>query len=203
MEQDVKVYTKKYIEEDQLWEENPHIAFLLYLAVYLILFFGGMFGLIFCGIHGFLLALYLIALTAGLVFVVIHENNMKNISKSIAFIKKNGELYLIKLGYMVDYQVYAKTDEERRAAVASQVQKGEIMVRNLRKKPEYFASALDIIHKTGQLPECVVEYLKMGNPKLEKETKNFIWISYDYMGERKIKKYRNAYGLELSISVRR
>ena len=197
MEQDVKVYTKKYIEKDQLWEENPHIAFMLYLAVYLILFFVGMFGLIFCGIHGFLLAFYLIGLTAGLVFVVIHKNNTKNISKSIAFIKKDGVLYLIKLGYLIDYQVYAKTDEEHRVSVASQVQKGEIMVKNLREKPEYFASALDIIHETGQYPDCVLEYLKMNNPKIEKETKNFIWISYDDMEERKVKKYRNAYGLEL------
>ena len=197
MEQDVKVYTKKYIEEDQLWEENPHIAFMLYLAVYLILFFGGMFGLIFCGIHGFLLALYLIGLTAGLVFVVIHENNMKNISKSIAFIKKNGELYLIKLGYMIDYQVYAKADEERRAAVASQVQKGEIMVKNLREKPEYFASALDIIHKTGQLPECVVEYCKMDNAKIVHQNKRYIYISYDCMGETKVRHFRNAYNLDL------
>lgn len=197
MEQDVKVYTKKYIEEDQLWEENPHIAFMLYLAVYLILFFGGMFGLIFCGIHGFLLALYLIGLTAGLVFVVIHENNMKNISKSIAFIKKNGVLYLLKLGYMVDYQVYAKTDEERRASVASQVQKGEIMVKNLREKPEYFASALDIIHKTGQLPECVVEYCKMDNPEIVRKNKKYIWIAYDAMGERKVRHFRNAYDLDL------
>ena len=78
MEQDVKVYTKKYIKEDQLWEENPHIAFLLYLALYLILFFGGVFGLVFCGIHGFLIGLYLVGLTAGLIFVTIYENDVNH-----------------------------------------------------------------------------------------------------------------------------
>ena len=197
MEQDVKVYTKKYIKEDQFWEETPHLAFLVFLAQYLVLFFGGIFLFIHWSVPGIWLALYLIALTAGLVFATVFENNMKNISKSIAFIKKNGELYLIKLGYMIDYQVYVKTDEERRASVASQVQKGEIMVKNLREKPEYFASALDIIHKTGQLPECVVEYCKMDNAKIVHQNKRYIYISYDCMGETKVRHFRNAYDLDL------
>jgi hypothetical protein len=38
---------------------------------------------------------------------------------------------------------------------------------------------------------------RMDNPHIGKTTKNFIWITYNAGSERKCKKYRNAYDLDV------
>lgn len=59
-----RVYLKEYKRWDQMWENKPHLTFGLYMMITLILFFGGMFGLIFANCPTVILTLYLAGICA-------------------------------------------------------------------------------------------------------------------------------------------
>jgi hypothetical protein len=201
------VYLKKDIKGDKFWENNPHLVFGIYLGITMILFFGGMFALIFIGCPNFLLTIYLIGICILCVVLAMYRNEMCNISKSIAFIKRDGILYEIKLGYLEDinYQTLGSTKNivlggvkfAHDVDVAGQVQLAEKEVRERRKKAEVYSAVLDKILESGVIPRGVTEFIKLDNPHIEKTTKNFIWITYNAGAERKSKKFRNAYDLDL------
>ena len=51
------------------------------------------------------------------------------------------------------------------------------------------------------MPRGVIEFWTMKNPKIEKETKNKIWISYDANKNREMRTFRNVYG-NLTSSIK-
>jgi hypothetical protein len=201
------VYLKKDIKGDKFWENSPHLVFGIYLGITMILFFGGMFALISMGCPEFLLAIYLIGICVFCVALAMYRNKMCNISKSIAFIKRDGILYEIKLGYLEDinYQTLGSAKNivlggvkfAHDVDVARQVQVAEKEVRERRKSAEVYSAVLDKILESGRLPQGVMEFIKLDNPHIEKTTKNFIWITYNAETGRKSKKFRNAYDLDL------
>lgn len=202
----VEVYLKKDIKSDHLWENKPHLAFGIYLIVLMFLFFGGMFALIFANCPGWIMTVYLIGICVACVVLAIFRNEMCNISKSIAFLKSEQNIYMIKLGYLEDinYQVIGNSIDivlggvkmAHDIAVAEQVQSAEKEVRERRKMAETYAYALCEILQNGKLPVGVQEFRKLVDPKVEKESKNFIWISFQTESGRKKKVFRNAYDIK-------
>lgn len=199
---------KKDIKIDRLWESKPHLAFALYFGITMILFFGGMIGFVFLGCPGWLLTFYLIGVCAGCVAVVVFHNEMCNMSKSIAFLKRDQEFYMIKLGYMnqIDYQTPINPLEiavfgwktSRDWAVAEQVMREEKGIRKRRENPKNYVRVLNqVLEGKGGVLQGVIDFIVLKNPKVVKETKAFIWISYDSQAGRKTKMFRNAYDLPI------
>ncbi|MCD8096615.1 MAG: hypothetical protein LUE31_00940 [Lachnospiraceae bacterium] len=202
-----RIYLKEYKRGDQIWERSPHLAFAIYTVVTLLLFFGGMFGLIFVDCPAPLLAIYLIGIWVVCIALAVYRNEMCNLSKSTAFVERDGVLFSIKLGYAreINYQtmgsirdiVLMGATDAHNAAVAAQVQSAEKEVRERRKYAEAYCSALESYLHTHELPGGVIEIVCLTNPRIEKETAWLMYISYQAGSERKIKRYRNAYALEL------
>lgn len=92
-----KIYAKT--KDDGIWEKNPHLGFGLYMIVYLVVFFGSIFGFAFLSIPGFVLTIWLITISIYLIAKSILVNLSKNMSKSTAFIERDGNLYAIQLLY--------------------------------------------------------------------------------------------------------
>lgn len=202
---DDKVFLKT--KNDGIWENNPTIAFAIYTLIYLILFFGSIFIFAFNDIPGVILAIWLILLTVGLVGMSVYLNETRNMSKSTGFVKRDGILYLIKLGYASEVNsnmVYTPSGSiaqmatlEHNVKVAGQVQQAEKEVRDRRKNPQAYIDILDyklnISKQKNYLPKGCIEFIVLDEPKVEKQSKNFIWVSYKKGKERNIKKIRNAY----------
>ena len=196
-----KVFLKtKY---DGIWEDNPTIAFAIYLFVYLILFFCSIFLYAFFNVYknlpGIILAIWLILLSVGMLVMSLYLNETRNMSKSTGFVKRDGMLYLIKLGYVLGLDIDTPPGSRDRAIIyeAAQVQQAEQEVRDRRVKPQAYIDVLDCklnsSKKKGYLPKGCIGFILLDKPKIEKQNKNFIWISYKKGKERKIKKIRNAY----------
>lgn len=201
-----KVYLKQYRKTDQLWENKPHLTYGIYIIITSILFFGGMFGLIFANCPAFLLPIYLIGIWVICIVLAIYRNEMCNMSKSTAFIERNGVLYSVKIGYLneIDYQDIDVVDAAflgittaHNLAVAEQVQREEKTVRILRSQEKTFADALEYYLEYNEKPQHVLEIVCLKNPKIERKNNWSITISYDNKGERKRKTYRNAYLLDV------
>ena len=204
-----RVYLKEYKKGDQLWENKPHLAFGLYLIIMLILFFGGMFGLIFANCPTVILVLYLVGICAVCIILGIYRNEMCNMSKSTAFVEMNGDIFSIKLGYIsaneINYQTLGsaknvavfgyKTAHD--IDVAVQVQRAEKEVRERRKHAEVYVQILQKYLVTGRLPDGAIEILHLVNPKIESKNNWLLKISYQRGDIRAIKRYRNAYTLDL------
>lgn len=203
-----RVFLKEYKKGDQLWENKPHLTYGIYMIVTSILFFGGIFGLIFANCSGFLLTIYLIGIWVICIVLAIYRNEMCNMSKSTAFIERNGVLYSVKIGYLneIDYKdvdvvdaAFLGVTTAHNLAVAEQVQREEKIVRMLRKQEKPFIDALEYYLEYNEKPQNVLEIIHLKNPKIEKKNNWSITISYDYKGKRKIKKYRNAYPLDFEV----
>lgn len=202
-----RVYLKEYKKSDQLWENSPYLAFAIYAAATLLLFFGGMFGLIFVDCPAPILAIYLIGIWVACIALAVYRNEMCNLSKSTAFVERDGVLFSVKLGYAkeINYQtmgsisdvVLMGATDAHNAAVAEQVQSAEKEVRERRKHAEAYCAALESYLHTHELPGGVIEIVRLMDPRIEKKTVWSMYISYQAGSERKIKKYRNAYALNL------
>ncbi len=92
-----KIYVKT--KDDGIWEKNATLGFGLYLVIYIIIFFGSIFSLFFLNIPIFILTIWLIFITIFLIIKSFNANQSKNLSKSTAFIERNGKLYAIQLLY--------------------------------------------------------------------------------------------------------
>lgn len=92
-----KIYIKT--ESGGLWENSPHMAFGIYMLVYLIFFFVSIFFSAFKHIPGYVLAVWLIFISVYLIVKTILMNQSKNMSKSTAFIKRDNKLYAVQLLY--------------------------------------------------------------------------------------------------------
>lgn len=192
-----KVILKKYVKSDQLWEKSPHLAFVFYFVMFLILFFGGMV----LDIPGILTGLYMVCLVAAVVALVMWRNQQCNLTKSTAFIQRGHILYLVKMGYHVDYQTVVNPldaavfgwEDCHNIAVANQVQAREKNIREARQKATLYVQGLDAYLASGKLPENIIQICTMVDPVIEKETKRNVWISYEYDGARYTMKVRNVY----------
>ena len=95
MEDKIYMKTKDY----GILEKNATLVFGLYLIVYLIVFFWSIFGFTLLGIPEFILAVWLIFISVFLIVKFVIVNQSRNMSKSTAFIERDGKLYAIQLLY--------------------------------------------------------------------------------------------------------
>lgn len=153
-----KIYMKE--REDGIWEKNATLGFGIYIIIYLIVFFGSIFGFAFLGIPSFILYIWLIFITIYVVVKAVLVNQSRNMSKSTAFIERDGVLYAIQLLYTRKElgtetsrnMIYMPSGTILQAAtlkndfdVAKDVQSHEKEVRNRRNNPLSFGVALDDI----------------------------------------------------------
>lgn len=188
-----RVYLKEYKKGDQLWENKPHLAFAYYLLVTMFFFFGGMFGLIFLGCPTPILTIYLIGICVICICLAIYRNEMCNISKSTAFVEKDGLLYSVKLG-----DAYADNDQimDSDPAIAERVQNVDQNVIERRNHKESYSNALEAYLKNKKLPDGTMEIIELYHPKVERKNAWIISVSYQKGSERKLKKFRNAYTID-------
>ena len=67
---------------------------------------------------------------------------------------------------------------------------------NSRKMADTYVYVLNEILKSGEWPKGVLDFKRLVDPKVEKETKNFIWISYQSGDKRTKRIFRNAYDIK-------
>lgn len=181
-----KIYMKE--TNDGIWEKNPTIGFSLYLIIYLIIFFVSIFGFELLQIPTFLLVIWLIFISVYLVVKSCLVNATKNMSKSTAFIERDGKLYAIQLLYTNEelgtetskHNIYMPSGTILQAAtlknnfeVAKNVQTHEREVRNRRNNPVSFRVALDDILK--YLEKYPEDYSILSNNKRSKLDKLFMY----------------------------
>lgn len=174
-----EIYLKT--ENGGIWEKNPHLAYALYTLVGTIIFFTFVF------IMSSFIPITLLVIVSFILFLIIlvylamMMNQRHNMSKSTAFIKRDGKLYAIQLLYTnkalgtetTRNMVYTPSGSVLQAAtfdnnskVASDVQAHEKELKKRREKAESFVMALDDILK--HLENNPKDYQVLSNDKRSK-----------------------------------
>lgn len=148
-----KIYYKS--QEGTLWQKSPHMAFAILILAGMAVYFWFVFYV--CGwlrlntvwstVVSFLIFIVLIVVLA------IKYNQRHNMSKSTAFVKRDGKLYAIQLLYTrqdiglkeTDEVYYGDSGGTLNFDIADNVMKLEDEVRSRREKIEEFSAALDDI----------------------------------------------------------
>ena len=203
-----KVYLKKEIKKDKIFENHPNLVFGLIMIAGVWLLFPLIFTL-------WVLPTWVVLLLWGvciavLIWWIIKKNESANLTKSSAFIVRDGVLYYIRLGYVlgekpadpIDVAVMRPLDATMVARADENMQK-TAYIQEARENPKTFSKCLDAIQAQNtsfpKLPPYVIKFCELDNPKLEKETDKYIWISYSNAltdGKRVEQKFRNVYGNE-------
>lgn len=201
-----QVYMKKYIKKDVKFEKHPNLIFGIMGMIFSVLFVASLFFLYW--LPFWFIGLLWIAFTGAMIYWIIQKNENTNLTKSSAFIKRNGALYYIRLGYALegdipvdamDLVIMGPLDAVQSARAEENIIKSG-MIREMRDKPATFSNYLtEILSRGGRnLPPYVIEFCPMYDARLEKEDSKWILISYfTKTGERAIRKYRNVYGTEM------
>lgn len=214
-----KVYLKRNIASDKPFEKNPNAVFGVILAIAAIAIVASLFLSTTLPIP--LIAIVDVALLAGIIYWIVKKNEKSNLSASDAFIKRDGKLYHIRLGYTLDNEVPISATNTilggpKFALDAARAQENihkTATVQEMRKHEEAFSLLLDEILSSPlrplegnpgvmvpTLPKYVTTFGEMIDPKLEKQDKDWIWISYSTPytnGQRHTEKFRNAFDLEM------
>lgn len=176
-----KIYVKT--KHDGLWEDNPHLAFAIYIIVYIIALAISIFvyawflSFLPIFVYSWFLSFFVILFIFSMIFLgymVIKVNQSKNMSKSTAFIEKDGKLFVIQLMYQKHNNNKSQTfihvaDPVIQAAtlkhnidVAINVQEAEREVRNRRKNIESFKiglnSVLEYLEKKPEAYHVIPNY---------------------------------------------
>ena len=195
-----------------IWEKNPHIAFAISMVLGIIIFFGIMIGGVFWDIPFWIIGLILFFIFVSMVAIPVYLNATKNQTKNIGFVLDKTTLYMVKLGYMNEingsvintpgHPIVQASLLRHNLDVATETQEAERELRERRNLEAPYISAVEY-KKAGNtgLPNGVIELWTMDNPKIEKETKNKIWISYDGNKNREMRAFRNVYG-KLANSIK-
>ena len=143
--------------------------------------------------------LYLGILFIMLVPIIIGymKNNEKtNLTKSSAFIEREGVIYYIRLGYTLDYQQPDVPLGYKKLGLAKQNMKKTKHIQEIREHENTFSKALTNVLNSNHLPHDVVQFCEMLDCRLEKETKQWVWLSYynhHTQNRRVTQKFRNVY----------
>lgn len=216
-----RVYLKKEIKSDKAFENHPRMVFGIMLVAVSIMIVASIF---FLWMIPFPVLLLLWAAVIGVViYFILKKNEKSNLSKSDAFILRDGILYYIRLGYTLENEVpisgvnaaLGGAKFAMDAARASEVNRKEAAIHEARQHEETFSTALTSILNSPMrpiqtaegnmvmahsLPENVNTFAVLVNPKKEKEDKDWMWISYDNIylpNTRSEIKVRNAFDLDM------
>lgn len=153
-----EVYLKT--ENGGIWEKNPHLAYAIYTFIGTIIFFALLFIMPSFMSTTLLVTVSFILFLTILVCLAVKSNQRHNMSKSTAFIKRDGKLYAIQLlyakkelgtetsrnmAYMPSGTVLQAAALDNNFKAAKNVQAHEKEVRERREKAENFVIALDDI----------------------------------------------------------
>lgn len=185
------VYMKRDIKSHKIYEKRPNLMFGIIILIWGLLFFFSMFSSE--------MILYWIILFCMLVLIIIGymKNNEKtNLTKSSAFIERDGVIYYIRLGYMLDYQQPGVPLMYKKLGLAKQNMKKTKHIQEIREDKNTFSKALTDVLNSNHLPFDVVQFCEMLDCRLEKETKQWVWLSYynhHTQNRRVTQKFRNVY----------
>lgn len=185
------VYMKRDIKSHKIYEKRPNLMFGIIILIWGLLFFFSMFSSE--------MILYWIILFCMLVLIIIGymKNNEKtNLTKSSAFIERDGVIYYIRLGYMLDYQQPGVPLMYKKLGLAKQNMKKTKHIQEIREDKNTFSKALTDVLNSNHLPSDVVQFCEMLDCRLEKETKQWVWLSYynhHTQNRRVTQKFRNVY----------
>lgn len=184
------VYMKRDIKSHRIYEKHPNLMFGFIILIWGILLFFSMFSMkmiLFWGVLCLLLP----------IFVWYIKNNEKtNLTKSSAFIEREGVIYYIRLGYTLDYQQPGVSIPLKKVGIAKQNMKKTKHIQEIREHGNAFSKALTDVLNSNHLPTDVVKFCEMRDCRLEKETKQWIWLSYynrHTQNKRVTQKFRNVY----------
>lgn len=202
---DDRVYMKKDVRGHKLFEKHPNLMFGAIILIWSIVFLGTLFFMYMFSLFFMYMFLFWVLLLAWIPITIwyIKNNERTNLTKSSAFIERNGVWYYIRLGYVLDYQQPGVSFGLKKAAIARENMSKTKHIQNARENPATYSAALTQILETGQLPADVVKFCEMRDCHLEKEDKNWIWLSYynrHTKNQRVEQKFANVYALPFQKS---
>lgn len=187
-----RVYMKKIIKSHRILENHPNLVFGIIICFYSIAFVASI-----C-ISSWLTLIFLL-LAIPLTIWVIRINDNINLTKSSAFVERNGVFYYIRLGYLLDYQQPGVPLRDKKVALAAENMNQTRHIQAIREHQVTFSHALtNCLEMNASLPANVIEFCEMRNCKLEQQTAKWIWLSYDnrYTNYQRVtRKFRNVYDL--------
>ncbi len=202
-----QVYLKKNIRKDKIYEKHRNMIFGMIIGIFSVLFVASL--IVADWLPMWLFWLIWIVIFGLLIYWIIKKNENANLTKSSAFIKRNGFLYYIRLGYSLDGDIPVNamdmvimgTKDAINSARAEENMMKTTLIQGMRDEPSTFSNYLtEILSMNGHLPQYVVSFCAMEDAKLEREDSRWIWISYTNQwtkGQRVTQKFRNVYGTEM------
>lgn len=202
-----EVILKKDIRQDKPFENNPNLIFGLICILDAIFCMGSIFVLYSLPFWA-LMILWVVVIGASIWYIV-QKNENANLTKSSAFILRNGILYYLRLGYQLEGDVPMDALNRAQAARARENVRKTSHIQEIRNHESTFSDCLTEILNSplhtpesnsgiGHLPEYVIQFCEMHEPKLEQQTSRWIWISYENAHtdhQRVTQKFRNVYDL--------
>lgn len=214
-----EVYLKREIKKDKLFEAHPNLVFGLMLLCASLLCVASLFCLSF--LPFWVLALLWVIVLGALIYYIIKKNDNTNLTKSSAFVRRDGVLYYIRLGYSLEGDVpvgalKVATMGPFDAVMAARAHENTgktKYIQEIRNHKETFSNYLTEILNSPlhpletnpniwvhTMPNYVVDFCEMCDPKLERQTSDWLWISYynSYTNNKRVtQKFRNVYDLPL------
>ncbi|NLZ72044.1 MAG: DUF3811 domain-containing protein [Clostridiaceae bacterium] len=188
------VYIKMDIKIHRIYENHPNLMFGIIILIWGILFVLAMYFM------KMILFWVLICLLAPITIWYIKNNEKTNLTKSSAFVERDGIIYYIRLGYMLDYQQPEISVLLGRAYIdstpAEQNMRKTKYIQKIRQDRNTFSKALTEALNSNHLPADIVEFCEMRDCQLEEETKQWVWLSYHNghtKNQRVTQKFRNVY----------
>ena len=185
------VYMKRDIKSHRIYEKHPNLMFGIIILVRGLLFFFGCFSDVYW-VYWMVLVIIIVPITIW----YIKNNEKTNLTKSSAFIVRDGIIYYIRLGYTLDYQQSGIPFGLKKVAIAEENMKKTKHIQEIRECENTFSRALTEVLNSNSLPNGVVKFCQMEDCRLEKETKQWVWLSYYNCythNQRVTQKFRNVY----------
>lgn len=187
---DDKVYLKRDIKKHRIFENHPNLIFGIIIFLWGALLFATMFLM-----NMFPFFVVLLSIIPICVWYI-GNNEKTNLTKSSAFVERDDVIYYIRLGYLIDYQQPNIPIGLKKAAIAKENMEKTKHIQKVRICENTFSKALTSTLNSKKLPPDVVQFCEMHNCQLEKETKQWVWLSYYncYTNNQRVtQKFRNVY----------
>lgn len=186
------VYMKRDIKSHRIYEKHPNLMFGIIILIWGLLFFFSMLSMDNMILYWGILLIMLVPIIIG----YMKNNEKTNLTKSSAFIEREGVIYYIRLGYTLDYQQPGMPFGLKKVGLAKQNMKNTKHIQEIREHENTFSKALTNVLNSDHLPHDVVQFCEMLECRLEKETKQWVWLSYynhHTQNRRVTQKFRNVY----------
>lgn len=120
------VYMKRDIKSHRIYEKHPNLMFGVIILVWGLLFFFGCFSDVY-----WVYWVFLVIIIVPITIWYIKNNEKTNLTKSSAFIERDGIIYYIRLGYTLDYQQSGIPFGLKKVAIAEENMKKQNIFKKL------------------------------------------------------------------------